>query len=76
LSSSILVLNRLDKFEESTKNSLEEAEIMLKRLPLIIRDNDQQFIDEYKTYMGTLAQGLEISRKLLIEYMRLDLESI
>jgi len=76
LCASDYVLKQLDELEKSTKESLDEAEIMMNRMSVLVRSNDQKFNEEYQSYIKSLSEKVLIHKKYLIEYMRIDLNNI
>jgi hypothetical protein len=76
LSASKKVLEELENLENMTKEGLEEAAKMMKRMPTLILANDKDFNKEYQEYIEIYGKKGEIIKKYLIEFMRLDLNQI
>ncbi|OFY48579.1 MAG: hypothetical protein A2W85_09740 [Bacteroidetes bacterium GWF2_41_31] len=76
LSASKKVLEELESLENMTKEGLDEATKMMKRMPTLILSNDKDFNKEYQDYIEIYGKKAEIIKKYLIEFMRLDLNQI
>ncbi len=76
LSASKKVLEEIEALENMTKEGLDEAATMMKRMPTLILSNDKDFNKEYQEYIEIYGNKAAIIKKYLIEFMRLDLKQI
>ena len=76
LSASERVIKELEELENITKEGLDEAGIMMKRIPTLVLIGDKDFNKQYQEYIEIYGKKAEIIKKYLIESMREDLAEI